>query len=447
MARELANRAGVSVHHRRVLLVVPPGDLKGAFMTRFPSTASATSTSEPTSDRSIDPQLRVRILIETAMQAAQFSDANAELIARELAAELCQQQASLSDVRVAVQELYQGDRPGADAYLLYLERHGFPAPPANPPPPPAAEQAISQQQQAISSYEQNAYGQLAVSPEEKTVGLYSGNLIAELAANSAYSALILGERRSGTSAILRGIAYDRIERSGQTILDILDLHNGEWGGLEDIRLEDGSQIVSYQTLTSSSDIELIAQKLNRIAAEVKRRQRQQRSTALSLSAAPSPPYLFLIDGLSEIHGVLPGWSADRRSKEASFAQAANSLRVILAHGPAVGLSCVATARDHSSCLCDSNALAETRLLCLGRVSPGRNGGYRAIDRAIEDKTLLPSSHERHRWREVMTAVKQLAHPVVFTPNGIPRLGSLGNFGGYLSADLLTHYQQALEVQR
>lgn len=47
----------------------------------------------------------------------------------------------------------------------------------------------------------------------------------------------------------------------------------------------------------------------------------------------------------------------------------------------------------------------------------------------------------------MSAVKQLAHPVVFTPNGIPRLGSLGDFGGYLRADLLTHYQQALEVER
>ena len=381
------------------------------------------------------------------MEAAQFSNANADQIAGELAAELCQQQASLSDVRVAVQELYQGDRQGADAYLLYLERHGFPAPPASSPSSPVANQALSQQQAAIASYEPNAYGQIATE-QQKTISLYDGNLISELAANSAYSALILGERRSGTSAILRAIAYDRIGRSGQTILDILDLHNGEWGGLEDVRLEDGSQIVSYQTLTISADIELIAQKLSAIASEVKRRQQQQRGVSLSLTAAQPPPaYLFLIDGLSEIHGVLPGWSADRRSKEANFAQAASSLRVILSHGPAVGLSCVVTARDHTSCLCDASALAETRLLCLGRVSPGRNGGYRAIDRAIEDKTLLPSPHERHRWREVMSAVKQLAHPVVFTPNGIPRLGSLGDFSGYLRADLLTHYQQALEVQR
>ena len=46
----------------------------------------------------------------------------------------------------------------------------------------------------------------------------------------------------------------------------------------------------------------------------------------------------------------------------------------------------------------------------------------------------------------LALVKQLAQPVVFTPNGIPRLGSLGDFGGYLSADLLIHYQQALEAQ-
>ena len=119
---------------------------------------------------------------------------------------------------------------------------------------------------------------------------------------------------------------------------------------------------------------------------------------------------------------------------------------MLCHGPAVGISCVVTARDHSSCLCDATALAETKLLFLGRVSPGRNGGYRAIDRAIEDRELLPSPHERSRYRDALSAIKRLAQPVVFTPNGIPRLGALGNFGGYLSVDLLTHYQQALEVQ-
>ena len=107
---------------------------------------------------------------------------------------------------------------------------------------------------------------------------------------------------------------------------------------------------------------------------------------------------------------------------------------------------MATARDHSTCLCDATALGETKLLFLGRVSAGRNGGYRAIDRAIEDRELLPSPHERSRYREVLSVVKRLAQPVVFTPNGVSRLGTLGNFGGYLSADLLTHYQQALEAQ-
>ncbi|PZO10242.1 MAG: hypothetical protein DCF25_20905 [Leptolyngbya foveolarum] len=107
---------------------------------------------------------------------------------------------------------------------------------------------------------------------------------------------------------------------------------------------------------------------------------------------------------------------------------------------------MATARSHSTCLCDATALGETRLLFLGRISPGRNGGYRAIDSAVEDKELLPSPHERSRYRELLSAVKQAALPVVFTPSGIPRLAALGDFSGYLSVDLLTHYQQALEAQ-
>ena len=403
----------------------------------------------------IDPLLRVRILIETAMEQAQFAGTDPDLIARQLAAELCKHQAKLSDVRVAVQELYQGDRAGAQAYLAYLAQHGFPKAAPDTQPQVTTGRTLAEQTQAISQYQPDAYGQIAAvqtnaqAPVDSArIPFYSGNLIAELVANSAFSAVVCGERRSGTSALLRAIAYDQIAKSAHTILDILDLHDGTWGGLEDIQLPDGARIVSYQRLSTQLDIEALSQKLVTLAAEVRRRQRQQQQNPpLTLSANKSPPpYLFLIDGLSEIHGVLPGWSADRRSKDAAFSRAASSLRVVLCHGPAVGISCVATARDHSTCLCDAIALAETRLLFLGRVSSGRNGGYRAIDRAIEDKELLPAPHERSRFREALALVKQLAQPVVFTPNGIPRLGSLGDFGGYLSADLLIHYQQALEAQ-
>ena len=397
---------------------------------------------------------RVRILIETAMEQAQSAETDAELIARQLAGELNKENAALSDVRVAVQALYQGDRAAAQAYLDYLAKHGFPevSETTESRSPITQKQVVpvrslEAQNQAIAR-QSVAYGQVTDLFEDaaNNIALYGGNLIAELVANSAYSALVFGERRSGTSALLRAIAYDQIAKSGSTILDILDLHNGEWGGLEGIRLSNGSQIVNYLTLSAQADIEAVSNKLTAVAAEVKRRQHQQRSQSRMLSPNKSPPYLFVVDGLSEIHGALPGWSADRRSKDSAFSKAASSLRVVLCHGPAVGVCCVATARDHSSCLCDATALAETKLLFLGRVSNGRNGGYRAIDRAIEDKDLLPSPHDRSRYREAVSVIKQLATPVVFTPNGVPRLGALGDFGGYLFVDLLAHYQQALEVQ-
>ena len=126
---------------------------------------------------------------------------------------------------------------------------------------------------------------------------------------------VFGERRSGTSALLRAIAYDQIAKSAQVILDILDLHDGTWGGLEDIQLPDGARIVSYQRLSTQPDIEALSQKLATLAAEVRRRQRQQQQNPpLTLSANKSPPpYLFLIDGLSEIHGALP-W-LERRSPQ------------------------------------------------------------------------------------------------------------------------------------
>lgn len=396
-------------------------------------------------------------------------DANSDLITRELAGELNNIGAALSDVRIAVKELYQDDLVGAEGYLSYLAERGFPK---RATTPNKRENSIADDITAKNTIEkdnlssettstQTAVAQLAVAQSKEiarhqigqaaatpqalgSISLYGGNLIAELVANSAYSALVFGERRSGPSAILRAIAYDQIGKSGQTILDILDLHNGQWGGLEDIRLPDGSQIVVYQTVATAEDIEPIARKLTSVAAEVRRRQRTQHTPSLSSSKALTP-YLFLIDGLSELHGALPGWSADRRSKHSAFSQAASQLRFVLCHGPAVGVSCVATARTHESCLCDPAALGETKLLFLGRISTGHNGGYRAIDRAIEDRNLLPAPQERGRYREALSVVKKLAYPVVFTPNGIPRLGKLANFSGYLHQDLLAHYQQALEL--
>ena len=400
-------------------------------------------------------QIELRILIEMAMEQAQAADTNAELIARQLADELNRIGAALSDVRVTVQDLYQSDRAGAEAYLSYLAKQGFPAK-KEADELPKQQIARQSEQPAVFDYPPNACGQIAAAqtPDDprsneqlsaSRLAFYSGNLVAELVANSAYSAIVLGERRSGTSAILRAILYDQIAKSGRTLLDILDLRNGQWGGLEDVKLPEGNRLVTYLTLSAQSDIDAIARKLSAVAAEVRRRQQQQRSQRLTLSPQPIEPYLFLIDGLGEIHGALPGWRADRCSKDSTFSLAASSLRVVLSHGPSVGISCVATARNHHSCLCDASALAETKLLFLGRVSAGRNGGYRAIDRAIEDKELVPSPHERNRYREVLSLLKQQAYPVVFTPSGIPRLGQLGDFSGYLSADLLSHYQQALEV--
>ena len=410
-----------------------------------PSEAPADAPTEATAQ--LDVQTRLRILIEAAMEQAQTSDP--ALVARQLADELNQTKATLSDVRIAVQALYQGDRPAAEAYLRYLAEQGFPA----VAPAPITQQQVTparsldEQNQAISRYQPDAYGQIADSTSDLSHLFYSGNLIAELVANSAFSAIVFGERRSGTSAILRAVLYDQISKASNTLLDILDLHSGEWGGLEHIKLPDDSQLVSYLTLSRQADIEALAKKLAAVAAEVRRRQTIQRQQGLSLSAhAPPAPYLFLIDGLSEVQGALPGWRTDRRSKDPTVSQAASHLRIVLSHGPAVGVSCVATARDHSSSLCDATALGETRLLFLGRVSSGRNGGYRAIDSAIEDKALLPAPHDRTRYREALAIVKQLAQPVVFTPNGSPRLGQLGDFSGYLSVDLLSHYQQALEMQ-
>ena len=412
-----------------------------------PSEAPADAPTEATAQ--LDVQTRLRILIEAAMEQAQTSDP--ALVARQLADELNQTDATLSDVRIAVQTLYQGDRPAAEAYLRYLAEQGFPDT-TTTAQQETPTRSLAAQNQAIASYQPDAYGQIAsgqiADPSSDLSHLfYSGNLIAELVANSAFSAIVFGERRSGTSAILRAVLYDQISKASNTLLDILDLHSGEWGGLEHIKLPDDSQLVSYLTLSRQADIAALAKKLAAVAAEVRRRQTIQRQQGLSLSAhAPPAPYLFLIDGLSEVQGALPGWRTDRRSKDPTVSQAASHLRIVLSHGPAVGVSCVATARDHSSSLCDATALGETRLLFLGRVSSGRNGGYRAIDSAIEDKALLPSPHDRTRYREALAIVKQLAQPVVFTPNGSPRLGQLADFSGYLSVDLLSHYQQALEMQ-
>lgn len=378
----------------------------------------------------------ITALIEAAMNKAHRSSDNAQTITAQLAAELVAAGAALSEVRMATYALYEGNRTDAEAYLAYLSEQGF-------PPVSGPTRTAKAQQRAAIACKPNTYGQLAAKDTE--VSLYGGNLITELVANSAFSALIFGERRSGTSAILRGIAYDQIDKSSQLLLDILDLHSGEWGGLEHVRLEDSSRLVSDFSLHAYADIEALSQKLLVLANEVKRRQHQQRQRSLALSSSRSlTPYLILIDGLSELHGALPGWSADRRSKDPLLSESASSLRFLLCHGPAVGISCVATARDHSRCFCDATALAETKLLFLGRISAGGNGGYRAIARAIEDKDLLPAGHERSRYRDLLSAAKSCACPVVFTPNGIPRLGRLADFSGYLRSDLLAHYQHSIE---
>lgn len=165
------------------------------------------------------------------MEQTQLTPTDPDLVARRLAAELGKREATLSDVRVAVQALYQGDRHSAEAYLDYLAERGFP-PLNNAPAAPetaASVQQLEAQQQAISNYQPNTYGHVAASPSDTSsnnVAFYSGNLIAELVTNSAYSALVFGERRSGTSAILRALLYDQIAKAGSVILDVLDLHNG-----------------------------------------------------------------------------------------------------------------------------------------------------------------------------------------------------------------------------
>ena len=396
------------------------------------------------------------------MKEAQFAGADAQLIVRQLAAELVTMNAALSDVRMIVQSLYHDEQAAAEAYLTYLAENGYPTPldtPEEKARPVERQSPLDRQAKDFAAERlQNALepdtAQPPATSSSRTLTnalsaapLYPGNLISELVANSAYSALIFGERRSGTSALLRAIAYDQINKCADTILDVLDSYSAQWGGLEGIRTEGKSALVTSLTLSAYEDIEALRLHLAKVAAEVKRRQHLLRSESLAIAPPALTPYLFLIDGLSEVHGALPGWSADRRSKDAALSEAASHLRFILCHGPMVNVTCVATARDHSRCLCDSAALGETRLLFLGRISPGHNGGYRAIDRAIEDKELLPSPAERTRYREAMVAYKQVAHPVVFTPNGVPRLGALADFSSYLSLDLLSHYHTCLEVSQ
>ena len=405
--------------------------------------AHLTQTKPPTAAE--DALLRVRILIEAAMKEAQFAGADAQLVVRQLAAELVAMNAALSDVRMVVQELYGGEQVGAEAYLAYLAENGYPVPLKTPAEAsPVLEQMMQAQSTLPIDTTQLSDGSYSLDNTLNSISLYPGNLINELVANSAYSALIFGERRSGTSALLRAIAYEQLNKCADTVLDILDCYSATWGGLEGVRT-DGESLVTTLALSTYEDIEELRLRLAKVAAEIKRRQHLLRSESLSLTPPTLSPYLFLIDGLSEVHGALPGWSADRRSKDAMLSSAASYLRFILGHGPTVSVTCVATAREHSRCLCDATALGETRLLFLGRISSGRNGGYRAIDRAIEDKELLPSPADRTRYRAVMAALKQVAQPVIFTPNGVPRLGALGDFSGYLSLDLLSHYQTCLEM--
>ena len=209
--------------------------------TAFESTADRSTADRSAADRSAadrstaEPATPLRILIEAAMEQAQLSPTDPALIARQLAGELNKIEASLSDVRNAVQALYQDNRQGAEAYLSYLAQHGFPAANVTQQQVTPARN-IDVQDRAIADYQPDAYGQILEGLFDEGDRFYGGNLIAELVANSAFSTLIFGERRSGTSAILRAILYDQIAKSGRTILDILDLHNGQWRGLEDIRL-------------------------------------------------------------------------------------------------------------------------------------------------------------------------------------------------------------------
>ena len=106
------------------------------------------------------------------MEQAKFTDTDSELVARQLAGELNKIAAPLSDVRIAVQELYAGDRAAAEAYLSYLASHGFPHPPPAATAATATASATTHQQviptrdietqnQAISQHGSQSYGQLS----------------------------------------------------------------------------------------------------------------------------------------------------------------------------------------------------------------------------------------------------------------------------------------------
>ncbi|MEM9088661.1 MAG: hypothetical protein AAGC93_07945, partial [Cyanobacteria bacterium P01_F01_bin.53] len=144
--------------------------------------------SETTTDAKVNGvALQARILIERAMEQAQFSDTDTTLVTRQLAGKLKKIEVSLSDVRLAVLELYQGERKAAEAYLNFLAQCGFPE--QIEPVPPAEPPTLAAQQQAITQADANSYGQLpqllGEAQEPNCIVLYPGNLISELVANSA----------------------------------------------------------------------------------------------------------------------------------------------------------------------------------------------------------------------------------------------------------------------
>ena len=408
-------------------------------------------------------QAELRLAIAALLQAP--SPAQQASIYRQVAAELNAADIPYERFQKALGAIYSDNQPDASIITESLSTYGYSKPQQIAPSSPVASHEAGQSQvngAAISPTPRSAPGNYSqgqrthpgatasgspttgeiarsriTTPVESKLDYYHGSVLSETIASGAFSTVILGAPKTGTSTVLRALIWSMLyEPIGQRpTINAIETRCNHWQGLETI-----SGLVAPIPVVDRAAIDNIAVRVEAAHKELNNRQHDYRARGKHASLYEWKPYLFAIDGWGEVMDYLARCTTKQVEEDTVLKPMFVHLRRLLSLGPDVGMTIILSARSYDRVLPDNRSLSETRLIVLGRPTPDFGGGFEAIERLINDKHQLPSHSERSRMTTLLAHAKRVGQPVTMAVSGGVRMARMPDLSEHNQHDFAQAYR-------
>lgn len=409
--------------------------------------------------------VRAELICNNLISSLRKNDVSAhESVFRDFSKQLVEFGHGYDDVRMALKKIYSGSHNAANTVDQILKRlqlqpvtearqqsiqptvshtvsNRSPVETSNRKPLPQTVQRPTQSNQAAKANVQ-IQQQRPVGPAPPTANsdLYGGSIFFEASQGKSFTVVILGDRKTGKGSVLRGFLRASLVNARVTsrpTLHLLDLHHDRstigWGNLEN----------DVEHLDFSKDPLVAATKLctniEAVAVEVRKRREANETGNNRL-----PNYVLAVDGW-DMYADFCHQKLAEKSEQATRAKLSQNidraLHLILRDGPDVGVNAILTARTHDRVLSDRTLLHDTRLIIIGRLTKGYQGGYTALDKLLADKLMIPSSYVRDRFQKLAYQLQNDGTPIIATITGGVRMGVLPDMSPHNKIDLQSQRQQ------